>query len=72
MKIDEVIIKLEEYKKQHGNIEVRVGGYLKHWGMVYNEINENTLKIDEKTQLNIDKFEEIKSVVFISSVNNLK
>ena len=64
MKIDEVIAKLEEYKKQHGNIEVRVAGSVEYWGTTYNEVNEYTLKVRENTQLNPKKVENTKAVVF--------
>ena len=64
MNIDEVILKLEEYKKQHGNIKVRVAGSIEYWGTTYNEVGEYTLRVDEKTALNPKKFEETKAVVF--------
>ena len=64
MKIDDVIAKLEEYKKQHGNIEVRVAGSHEYWGTVYNEVDEYTLKVHENTQLSPKKFEQTKSVEF--------
>lgn len=64
MKIDDVISKLEEYKKQHGNIEVRVAGGHEYWGTVYNEVDEYTLKVHENTQLSPKKFEQTKAVVF--------
>ena len=53
MYIDEVIKKLEEYKKQHGNTKVRVAGGHDYWGTIYNEVDEFTLR-----------FEETPSVVF--------
>jgi hypothetical protein len=31
MKIDDVILKLQEIKKEHGNIEVRVAGSIEYW-----------------------------------------
>jgi len=64
MKIDEVIAKLESYKKQHGNIDVRVAGTMEYWGTTYNKVDEYTLRVDEKTNLNPKKFEETKAVVF--------
>ena len=64
MKIDEVIAKLEEYKKQHGNIEVRVAGSVEYWGTTYNEVDEYTLSVRENTQLNPKKIENTKAVVF--------
>jgi hypothetical protein len=64
MKIDEVIAKLEEYKKQHGNIEVRVAGSVEYWGTTYNEVDEHTLSVRENTQLNPKKNENTKAVVF--------
>jgi hypothetical protein len=64
MKIDEVITKLEEYKKQHGNIEVRVAGSVEYWGTTYNEVDEYTLSVRDNTQLNTKKIENTKSVVF--------
>jgi uncharacterized protein YlzI (FlbEa/FlbD family) len=64
MKIDEVITKLKEYKKQHGNIEVRVAGSVEYWGTTYNEVNEYTLSVRENTQLNPKKIENTKAVVF--------
>jgi hypothetical protein len=64
MKIDEVIAKLEEYKKEHGNIEVRVAGSVEYWGTTYNEVDEYTLSVRENTQLNPKKLENTKAVVF--------
>lgn len=64
MKIDDVIQKLEEFKKQHGNIEVRIAGGHEYWGTIYNEVSEHTLTFREKTQLSPKKFEETKAVVF--------
>ena len=64
MKIDEVIAKLKKYKKEHGNIEVRVAGSVEYWGTTYNEVNEYTLQVRENTQLNPKKLENTKAVVF--------
>jgi hypothetical protein len=64
MKIDEVIAKLEEYKKEHGNIEVRVAGSVEYWGTTYNEVDKYTLSVRENTQLNPKKIENTKAVVF--------
>jgi hypothetical protein len=64
MKIDEVIAKLEEYKKEHGNIEVRVAGSVEYWGTTYNEVDEYTLSVRENAQLNPKKLENTKAVVF--------
>jgi hypothetical protein len=64
MKIDEVIAKLEEYKKEHGNIEVRVAGSVEYWGTTYNEVDEYTLSVRDNTQLNPKKLENTKAVVF--------
>lgn len=64
MNIDEVINKLEQYKKEHGNIEVRVAGSHEYWGTIYNEVDEYTLTIHEKTQLNPKRIEDTKAVVF--------
>jgi hypothetical protein len=64
MNIEEVINKLEEYKKEHGNIEVRVAGGHEYWGTIYNEVDEYTLTIHEKTQLNPKRIEDTKAVVF--------
>jgi hypothetical protein len=64
MKIDDVILKLQEYKKEHGNIEVRVAGSIEYWGTTYNEVDDYTLRVDEKTTLNPKKQEDTKSVVF--------
>jgi hypothetical protein len=64
MKIDEVIAKLEEYKKEHGNIEVRVAGSVEYWGTTYNEVDEYTLSVRYNTQLNPKKLENTKAVVF--------
>jgi hypothetical protein len=64
MNIDEVINKLEEYKKEHGNIEVRVAGGHEYWGTIYNQVDEYTLTIHEKTQLNPKRIEDTKAVVF--------
>ncbi len=64
MKIEDVILKLEEYKKQHGNIEVRVAGGHEYWGTVYNEVDQYTLTVHEKTQLSPKKIEDTKAVVF--------
>lgn len=64
MNIDEVIDKLLEYKKQHGNIKVRVAGGHEYWGTVYNEVDEYTLKVVENTQLSPKKQESTKAVVF--------
>lgn len=64
MKIDDVILKLQEYKKEHGNIEVRVAGSVEYWGTTYNEVDEYTLSVRENTQLNPKKLENTKAVVF--------
>ena len=64
MKIDDVILKLQEYKKEHGNIEVRVAGSVEYWGTTYNEVNDYTLSVRENTQLNPKKLENTKAVVF--------
>lgn len=64
MNIEQVINKLEEYKKEHGNIEVRVAGGHEYWGTIYNEVDEYTLTIHEKTQLNPKRLEDTKAVVF--------
>lgn len=64
MNIEEVINKLEEYKKEHGNIEARVAGGHEYWGTIYNEVDEYTLTIHEKTQLNPKRIEDTKAVVF--------
>lgn len=64
MKIDDVILKLQEYKKEHGNIEVRVAGSIEYWGTTYNEVNDYTLSVRENTQLNPKKLENTKAVVF--------
>lgn len=64
MNIEEVINKLEQYKKEHGNIEVRVAGGHEYWGTIYNEVDEYTLTIHEKTQLNPKRIEDTKAVVF--------
>jgi hypothetical protein len=64
MNIEQVINKLEEYKKEHGNIEVRVAGGHEYWGTIYNEVDEYTLTIHEKTQLNPKRIEDTKAVVF--------
>jgi hypothetical protein len=64
MNIEQVINKLEEYKKEHGNIEVRVAGGHRYWGTIYNEVDEYTLTIHEKTQLNPKRSEDTKAVVF--------
>jgi hypothetical protein len=64
MNIEQVINKLEEYKKEHGNIEVRVAGGDEYWGKIYNEVDEYTLTIHEKTQLNPKRIEDTKAVVF--------
>lgn len=64
MKIDDVILKLEEYKRLHGNVEVRVAHSHEYWGTVYNEVDECTLRFQEKTQLSPKKFEDTKAVVF--------
>lgn len=64
MNIDEVIKKLEEYKKQNGNVDVRVAGSIEYWGTTYNEVDEYTLRFEERTQLNPKKFEETPAVVF--------
>ena len=64
MNIEEVINKLEEYKKEHGNIEVRVAGGHEYWGTIYNQVDEYTLTIHEKTQLNPKRIEDTKAVVF--------
>jgi hypothetical protein len=64
MKIDDVILKLQEYRKEHGNIEVRVAGRVEYWGTTYNEVNEYTLSVRENTQLNPKKVEDTKAVVF--------
>lgn len=64
MKIDAVIEKLKEFKKQNGNVEVRVAGSHEYWGTLYNEVNEYTLRFEEKTQLNPKKPENTKAVVF--------
>lgn len=69
MTIDDVILKLEEYKKQHGNIEVRVAGGHEYWGTVYNEVDEYTLNVRENTQLNPKKIENTKAVVFCAGYN---
>lgn len=69
MKIDDVIKKLEEYKKEHGNIDVRVAGEHEYWGTVYNEVDKYTLKVHEKTQLNPKTIENIKAVVFCFGYN---
>ena len=67
MNIEEVIKELEEYKKEHGNIEVRVASSDDYWGTVYTEVNEFTLRVDEKTQLNPKRVENKTAVVFCSS-----
>jgi hypothetical protein len=64
MYIDDVILKLQEYKKEHGNIDVRVAGSVEYWGTTYNEVNEYTLRVVEKTSLNPKKLEDTKAVVF--------
>ena len=64
MYIDEVIKKLEEYKKQYGNTKVRVVGSNDYWGKLYNEVDDFTLRFDEKTTTNPKKFEETSAVVF--------
>jgi hypothetical protein len=64
MKIDEVIAKLESYRKEHGNIDVRVAGSIEYWGTTYNEVDESTLRVDENTSLNPKKLENTKAVVF--------
>lgn len=64
MNIEEVINKLEQYKKEHGNIEVRVAGGHEYWGTIYNQVDEYTLTIHEKTQLNPKRIEDTKAVVF--------
>ena len=64
MNIDEVISKLEDYKKQHGNIKVRVAGSIEYWGTTYNEVDEYTLRVDENTSCNPKKLEDTKAVVF--------
>lgn len=69
MTIDDVILKLEEYKKQHGNITVRVAGSIEYWGTVYNEVDEYTLRVDEKTSTNPKILEDTKAVVFCFGYN---
>ena len=69
MKIDEVIKKLEEYKSQHGNIEVRVAGSVEYWGTIYYEVDEYTLTIRENTNLNPKKLDNTKAVVFFFGYN---
>ena len=69
MKIDEVIKKLEEYKSQHGNIEVRVAGSVEYWDTIYYEVDEYTLTIRENTNLNPKKLDNTKSVVFCFGYN---
>jgi hypothetical protein len=64
MNIEDVILKLEEYKKEHGNIKVRVAGSIEYWGTTYNEVDEYTLTVRENTQLNPKKIEDTKAVVF--------
>ena len=69
MNIDDVITKLKEFKKEHGNIKVRVAGSHDYWGTVYNEVDEYTLKVHERTQLSPKKFEETKAVTFCFGYN---
>ena len=64
MKIDEVIQKLEEFRQENGNLEVRVAGGHEYWGTMYNEVDEFTLRVEEHTQLNPKKQEDTKAVVF--------
>lgn len=64
MDIEEVISKLDEFKKEHGNIQVRVAGGHDYWGTVYNEVDEYTLVVKENTSLSPKRFEETKAVVF--------
>tara|TARA_R110000782_G_scaffold265343_1_gene359008 strand:+ start:398 stop:610 length:213 start_codon:yes stop_codon:yes gene_type:complete len=64
MNIEDVIKKLEEYKKQHGNIKVRVAGGHEYWGTLYNDLDEHTLRVDDNTTDNPKKMENTKAVVF--------
>ena len=67
MNIDQVIEKLEEFKKEHGNIEVRVAESDDYWGTLYVEVDEYTLRVDQRTQLDPKNYEETKAVVFCSN-----
>ncbi len=65
MDIDEVILKLQEYKQKHGGkTEVRVAGGHEYWGTLYNKVDEFTLRFDEKTTLNPKIMEDKPAVVF--------
>ena len=69
MNIDEVIEKLKEFQKEHGNIAVRVGGNDEYWGTVYNDVDECTLTVHENTSTSPKKTEENKTVVFCFGYN---
>lgn len=64
MCIDEVIEKLKELKEEHGNIPVRVATSDPYWGVVYNKVDEYTLSVHDKTELNPKIIENQKAVVF--------
>ena len=66
MNIEELIEQLKEFKEIHGNIQVRVASSHEYWGTLYEELNEHTIRVDERTSLNPKKFENTKAVVFCS------
>jgi hypothetical protein len=66
--IDDVIRKLEELKKQHGNIRVCTAQPHEYWGTTYNLVDDYLLAVHENAQPNGPKSgKSEKCVVFCSS-----
>ena len=69
MNISEVILKLEEFKKEHGDLPVCVSGEAEYWGSIEHDVDEYHLIISEHAQPEGPKSgKSVKAVVFQSYI----